>query len=288
MSKSSRGSKSSAERQLETSIAQFCSVTGASTKDARKFLEKYRRLDAAIDNFYNDPNQFGGVSSKKADAERTARLNALFDQYKDPDEDEIKIDGTLKWCEHLGVNPEDVVLLAVAYELKSMSMGTWTRSGWVDGWRALGQDTIEGMKATLAQLSHKLASDSRYFQKVYAHTFDFARAEGARSVGIDDAQGFWSLLLPFGLAGGALSHITSDGEDDDDVMNDDEEGWKPEHTDLWFEFLREKGGKGISKDTWLMFLEFMRTIDSKFEKYDETAAWPSTIDDFVLWVRKRL
>ena len=59
-------------------------------------------------------------------------------------------------------------------------------------------------------------------------------------------------------------------------------------------------------------MEFVRTIDSRFEKYDETgkkknhlhsllliviiltqslqliAAWPSTIDDFVAWARKKL
>lgn len=35
-------------------------------------------------------------------------------------------------------------------------------------------------------------------------------------------------------------------------MATDEEGWKPEYTDWWFEFLREKGGKGVSKDTWQM------------------------------------
>ena len=35
-------------------------------------------------------------------------------------------------------------------------------------------------------------------------------------------------------------------------MATDEEGWKSEYTDWWFEFLREKGGKGVSKDTWQM------------------------------------
>ena len=34
--------------------------------------------------------------------------------------------------------PEDVVILAVAYELKPPAMGTWSRKGWVDGWRSLG------------------------------------------------------------------------------------------------------------------------------------------------------
>ena len=56
----------------------------------------------------------------------------------DPDGDDITIDGTIKFCEDLNVNPEDVVLLAVAYELKSPSMGQWSRKGWVDGWKSLG------------------------------------------------------------------------------------------------------------------------------------------------------
>ena len=56
----------------------------------------------------------------------------------DSDSDEISVDGTIKLCEDLDVNPEDVVLLAVAYELKSPSMGQWSRKGWTDGWKQLG------------------------------------------------------------------------------------------------------------------------------------------------------
>lgn len=56
----------------------------------------------------------------------------------DPDGDDINIDGTIKLCEDLSVDPEDVVLLAIAYELKSPSMGEWTRKEWVDGWKSIG------------------------------------------------------------------------------------------------------------------------------------------------------
>ena len=66
----------------------------------------------------------------------------------DPDGDDITIDGTIKFCEDLEVDPEDVVLLAVAYELKSRSMGTWTKKGWVDGWKALGWVTYTYYIAT--------------------------------------------------------------------------------------------------------------------------------------------
>lgn len=48
------------------------------------------------------------------------------------------MDGTIKLCQDLDVDPEDVVLLAVAFELKSPGMGQWTRKGWVDGWKAIG------------------------------------------------------------------------------------------------------------------------------------------------------
>jgi DCN1-like protein 1/2 len=68
--------------------------------------------------------------------------------------------------------------------------------------------------------------------------------------GIEEALGFWGLLLPLGLKGGALAHIKS--SDGGDVNMEPEEGWKPEYTDWWFEFLTEKKIKGISKDTWLM------------------------------------
>ena len=56
----------------------------------------------------------------------------------DADEDDITVDGTLSLCKDLGVDPEDVVLLAVACELQSPSVGRWRKSGWVQGWRGLG------------------------------------------------------------------------------------------------------------------------------------------------------
>lgn len=59
--------------------------------------------------------------------------------WSDPDGDDITMEGTMKLCEDLEVNPdEDCVLYAIAYELKSPRMGEWTRKGWTDGWKILG------------------------------------------------------------------------------------------------------------------------------------------------------
>ncbi len=46
-----------------------------STKDARKYLTKYKRLDLAVDAFYNSPPTPAPQAS-------TSKLNALFDKYK--------------------------------------------------------------------------------------------------------------------------------------------------------------------------------------------------------------
>lgn len=147
-------------------------------------------------------------------------------------------------------------------------------------------------------------------------------------IGLESAQAFWGLLLPHGLQGGALAHTK--GEDGEDVdMENDEEGWMDEHSQWWFDFLNEKGVKGISKDTWVMVchsssfprmrlvclyiflyilvprlrplhqlqiyklrhgrfvLDFpqIRATDAHLRPPE---AWPSTIDDFVEWAKKRL
>lgn len=140
---------------------------------------------------------------------------------------------------------------------------------------------------------------------MYNHTFDLARSEGQRSlgksmkssnllyvpiiskcIGLETAQAFWALLLPHGAQGGALKHVNNDA--DDDVMMDGDDGWKEEYLQWWFDFLNQKGLKGVSKDTWIMvcddslksrpislislqprqFLDFVRSTNSTFENYD--------------------
>ncbi|KAF8214683.1 hypothetical protein K438DRAFT_1749776 [Mycena galopus ATCC 62051] len=48
--------------------------------------------------------------------------------YTDPDSDDITVEGTIRLCQDLGMDSEDVVLLAVALELKSMNVGEWNRA----------------------------------------------------------------------------------------------------------------------------------------------------------------
>ncbi|CAE6432191.1 unnamed protein product [Rhizoctonia solani] len=253
--------------QRDSLVTQFQSITDSSKDQALSALKKHNyRLDAAVDAYYQ------ALTDAPPAQVSTQKLGALFDKYKDPDSSNIGINGTIQWCEDLGVDPEDVSLLAVACELKSPTVGEWTRNGFVDGWKRLGCDTIEQMKTTIATLRKKLSDDPDYFSRVYTYTFNFAKAEGARSISIENAIAFWNLLLSIGLSGSALP----------------KSGWTDEHTEWWFEFLKERGGKGVSKDTWAMLPEFIKVIDDKFENHDLEAAWPSTIDDFVEWAKEKI
>ncbi|KAI9058766.1 hypothetical protein FKP32DRAFT_1223292 [Trametes sanguinea] len=118
-----------------------------------------------------------------------------------------------------------------------------------------GVDTISAMKTTLDTLRRQLATDTDYFRRVYNYTFEFSRPPGQRSLGLDMAQGFWTILLPHGLHGGALAHVSSGQDADGDermAAGEAEEGWKEEYTQWWFEFLEKSGLKGVSKDVWQM------------------------------------
>ena len=92
------------------------------------------------------------------------------------------------------------------------------------------------------------------------------------------AQGFWQLLIPHGLEGGALSHVPAGAaglqdEDGDEPMDGStggsEEGWQSQHTQWWFEFLEQSGIKGVSKDVWQMVSGFSmsvaRVVDARRE-----------------------
>jgi len=263
-------------------ITQFRQVTGASQVDASKFLKKHGyRLDAALDGLYNDPAALAALSSgqpsQSSGANATKKLGDLFDKYKDSPGDTITVEGTMAFAEDIGLDLGDVGLIALAHELKSPQMGVFTRAGWIDGWKALRCDSIPTIQAALPKLRARLSSEPEFFKTVYLYAFDFAKAPGQRSIPMDSAKAFWEMLLPVGQEGAALKTTSATGQ-----------GFKPEYNQWWFDFLAGKGSKGVSRDSWNMFLDFILSIDSKFEQYDEEASWPSIIDEFVENCRARI
>ncbi|KAI8807048.1 hypothetical protein BJ742DRAFT_341044 [Cladochytrium replicatum] len=113
-------------------VKQFMAVTNSPEKSALKFLKETEwDVERAIDRFYSE-----GASVPKS-AVNASKINALFDKYKEADEDEIQVDGTLALCSDLEVDPQDVVVLVLAWHLGCQRMGEFKRKGWVDGWTQL-------------------------------------------------------------------------------------------------------------------------------------------------------
>ncbi|GAA6017977.1 hypothetical protein JCM8202_006221 [Rhodotorula sphaerocarpa] len=233
----------------EGRIREFVEITGCSSSDATRLLKASNwRVNPALDAFFNDPRP---APASKASAQQAAQLSknldALWQKYCDPSQpSEIAMDGTMQYCEDLRVDPAEVVMLALAWFTKAPTMGRFAKRDWVEAWQAVGADSLEKQRQQVDALREQLQT-AEVFRKVYIFAFDYAKQEGQKSLQFEIAQELWNLLIPL----------------------DPASSFPPEHLALWIEFLSEKGGRAVSKDSWNLFLDFTRTIDPAFRQYDE-------------------
>jgi len=214
-------------------------------------------------------------------------LNAQFNEFQDPDDPKkMDMNGLMRYLEVLLLTPEDPKVLCLCHLLHSPRLGVLERAEFLKNWtevlvRAASspspsssssiQSTEEMIKfqiTTLADLDRRLRSEFSYFEEVYRYTFDFGRDEGQKSLALSTAIPLWELMLP--LAPGLNPTV-----------------FKPEYLEWWFELLRSRN-KSVSRDTWNLFLDFIIQLEDRFENYDELAAWPSLIDDYVALAREKL
>lgn len=286
---------SSSKVNKEQTIRQFRSVTNATQNDASRLLKQNGyRLEAAIDAFYSDETALnnaskstGNSTSAKSEKETREKLGKLFDTWKDEDGDEITIEGAMSMCEDLKLSPEDAVMLPLSFYLRSPSLGTFQKEQYIEGWKSIAGskkcDSIEAQMKLLETLREELKADAPVrgdraneskqglYHRTYEYTYTFARPEGQKSLPLANALAFWDLIIPF-----SPSFDSAPGS------------FTLRQFNLWKSFLQEKGkDRAISKDTWMLFLDFTKEIDSDFQNHDFDAAWPSQIDDFVEWARSQ-
>ncbi|TYZ66902.1 hypothetical protein PybrP1_002077 [[Pythium] brassicae (nom. inval.)] len=195
-------------------------------------------------------------SSKKLRGERQKTVDAIgrvFDKFRDADSmDSITDDGILAFCEELGIDAQDPVILVLSWFMEAAAMCEFTRSEFVRGFEKLGCQSMDELKATLPLLRRKLREPTE-FAPIYSFTFGFAKDPTQKSLALDIAVGLWELLLPqyFPL----LPH--------------------------WLAFVKANCRNSISKDVWMQVLEFGTQIKPDLSNFDENGAWPVLLDDFV-------
>lgn len=137
------------------------------------------------------------------------------------------------------------------------------RKEFVEGCKAIRADSIQGICSRFPFLLVE-AQGEENFKDLYRFTFQFGldADEGQRSLQRDIAIALWRLVF------------TQD---------------TPEILEHWLDFLAENpsGVRGISRDTWNMFLNFTQAIGPDLSNYSEDEAWPSLFDTFVEWELER-
>ncbi|XP_022916807.1 DCN1-like protein 3 [Onthophagus taurus] len=185
------------------------------------------------------------------------KLNNLFDNYREKDEDMIRVDGIIQLCKDLQVLPEDFKILVLAWKLNAEQMCRFTRGEFVNGLKSMCCDSIKAVQNKLPDLVSEIEDSPELFKDLYRFTFNFGLdiQSGQRSLLTEMAIDLWNLVFTIR---------------------------KPPILTRWIKFLqRHPSIKGIPRDTWNMFLNFSETVGDDLSSYDDNEAWPSLFDDFV-------
>lgn len=191
------------------------------------------------------------------------RIEELFRCYKDEQEDAILEEGMERFCNDLCVDPAEFRVLVLAWKFQAATMCKFTRKEFVEGCKAIQADSLEGIYSRFPYMLLE-AQGEENFKDLYRFTFQFGldAEEGQRSLQREIAIALWRLVF------------TQD---------------MPTILEHWLDFLSENpsGVRGISRDTWNMFLNFTQAIGPDLSNYSEDEAWPSLFDTFVEWELER-
>lgn len=103
------------------------------------------------------------------------RCIAWFREYTSPDDiDTLGPEGMEKFCEDIGVEPENVVMLVLAYRMNARQMGFFSMAEWLKGFSELQCDSISKVQQKLEYLRNQL-NDPCTFKGIYRYAYDFAR-----------------------------------------------------------------------------------------------------------------
>lgn len=93
-------------------------------------------------------------------------------------------EGMEKFCEDIGVEPENVAMLVLAYKMGAKQMGFFTKTEWMKGLTDLQCDTASKVQSKLDYL-RGLLNDPNNFKIIYRYAYDFARVRPANRKGFE-------------------------------------------------------------------------------------------------------
>uniref|UniRef100_UPI00398F2226 DCN1-like protein 4 isoform X5 n=1 Tax=Pristiophorus japonicus TaxID=55135 RepID=UPI00398F2226 len=143
-----------------------------------------KRRPTVADDLTAKKSRHDGTMYRKPDSTRmkpeeegfsSKRCLEWFYEYAGSD-DVIGPEDMEKFCEDIGVEPENVVMLVLAWKLDAQSMGYFTLQEWLKGMTLLQCDTTEKLRNSLDYL-RSLLNEPTNFKLIYRYAFDFARGQ---------------------------------------------------------------------------------------------------------------
>ncbi|XP_062848581.1 DCN1-like protein 3 [Trichomycterus rosablanca] len=265
---SSLGSKSG-DKDAGKSHGKKGSGGGGGSKEESKFpadVNGTKSPEVAVETSSTPPpSESRGKEEHDQEGEglSMARIDELFLCYKDEHEDAILEEGMERFCNDLNVDPAEFKVLVLAWKFQAATMCKFTRREFVEGCKAIRADSVQGIYQRFSAMQDDCRSEEN-FKDLYRFTFQF---------GLDCGEGQRSLQRPIAIALWRLV-FTLD---------------TPPVLERWLHFLSENpcGMRGISRDTWNMFLNFTQSVGPDLSSYSEDEAWPSLFDAFVEWEMDR-
>lgn len=215
-------------------------------------------LEVACDAYYQNPHIYEvseGIDQKSQHAFFLKYANDRLDN----EPQRIGPHGVQRFLNDLGLEPTDRLVLIIAWKMQAQTQCEFSWEEFSLGLSELKVDTLEKLREKVPTLYTEIGTP-QVFRKFYQFAFTYARGSLTRTLDVETAIAYWKIVFA------------------------DDFSYLP----LWTAFLREKGVKGITRDTWNLLLDFANMVSPDFSNYDAESAWPVLIDEFVEYAREKL
>jgi len=241
-------------------VKEFQTVTTTKEKTAIEVLKEQNwNLELALDTFFNNEDKYRDTTDN--DEFDPQQIEDLFNKYKEEDTERIGSTGSMKLTRDLGLDGDDIGMLALAWQCSAKILSEFSRDEFIFGLTKLRCDSIPKLKERIASLKNELAEENA-FKDFYSFMFDYGKDGDpiSKSLGLDVGIELWKLLLSSKLI----------------------------HLDIWCKFLQSSyPNRSISRDLWMQLYEFTKSYGKgDLTNYDTEGAWPVMIDEYVEYYRK--